>query len=157
MADKKVIAINIIHRTLAPGIAGDKSKGVKATPPKIQVVKPGTAFLASTDKGENGEESEFDFLTKSTPPAAREPKSDEKVEITDDGTGEVVKPSNPARKVGSGADSDGGEGGELPDFDKLKKADLVKYAKENNIAIDDKKSEAEIRETIKGATGSGLV
>jgi hypothetical protein len=46
MADMKpVIATTVIHRTIKPGIRGDKSKGIPATKPEVQIIKTGTRFI----------------------------------------------------------------------------------------------------------------
>lgn len=76
---KKVIAVTEIHRTLAPGEAGDKSKGIRPKPPKVQIIAPKTVFMASTVKDRDDDTSEFDRLLKSG--AIREPEKDEKVAV----------------------------------------------------------------------------
>jgi hypothetical protein len=43
----KVIALNTILRTLKPGVHGDKAKGIPATKPEVQEIKPGTTFMSS--------------------------------------------------------------------------------------------------------------
>lgn len=70
-----LIAINQIIRTVEPGVPGDKSKGIKATPPKTQVIQPKTIFVAQ-------DETEFNELTEGPAPAARAPEKDEKVEVS---------------------------------------------------------------------------
>lgn len=80
MADKKVIAVTVIHRTLAPGEPGDKSKGIAAKAPKVQVIQPKTVFLASNDAREGFDQSEYAELKASG--AIRDPDSDEKVEVS---------------------------------------------------------------------------
>lgn len=72
-----LIAINQIIRTVEPGKPGDKSKGIKATPPKTQVINPKTIFVAQDD-------DEFKELTEGPAPAARAPEKDEKVEVSID-------------------------------------------------------------------------
>ena len=80
MADsKKVIAITEIHRTIEPGVAGDKSKGIRPKPPKVQIIAPKTVFMASTKADRDDGTSEFDRLLKSG--AIREPEKDEKVAV----------------------------------------------------------------------------
>ena len=80
MADsKKVIAITEIHRTIEPGVAGDKSKGIRPKPPKVQIIAPKTVFMASTKADRDDDTSEFDRLLKSG--AIREPEKDEKVAV----------------------------------------------------------------------------
>lgn len=76
---KKVIAITEIHRTLAPGEAGDKSKGIRPKPPKVQIIAPKTVFMASTVKDRDDDSSEFSRLLASG--AIREPEKDEKVAV----------------------------------------------------------------------------
>ncbi len=75
---KKVIAITEIHRTIVPGEPGDKVKGIRPKPPKVQIIAPKTVFMASTTKDDDGV-SEFDSLLAAG--AIREPQSDEKVEV----------------------------------------------------------------------------
>lgn len=79
MADKKVIAVTVIHRTLEPGKPGDTSKGIKAVPPKIQVVQPKTVFMVSTDDRKGYAQSEYDELKGMG--AIRDPGKDEKVQV----------------------------------------------------------------------------
>ena len=80
MADsKKVIAITEIHRTIEPGVAGDKAKGIRPKPPKVQIIAPKTVFMASTKADQDDGTSEFDRLLKSG--AIREPEKDEKVAV----------------------------------------------------------------------------
>ena len=80
MADsKKVIAITEIHRTIEPGVAGDKSKGIRPKPPKVQIIAPKTVFMASTVKDRDDDSSEFSRLLASG--AIREPEKDEKVAV----------------------------------------------------------------------------
>ena len=80
MADsKKVIAITEIHRTIEPGVAGDKAKGIRPKPPKVQIIAPKTVFMASTKADQDDGSSEFDRLLKSG--AIREPEKDEKVAV----------------------------------------------------------------------------
>lgn len=74
---KKVIAVTEIHRTLAPGEPGDKSKGIRPKPPKVQIIAPKTVFMVSTVADRDDDTSEFDRLLKSG--AIREPEKDEKV------------------------------------------------------------------------------
>lgn len=70
-----LIAINQIIRCVEPGVPGDKSKGIKATPPKTQIIAPKTIFVAQ-------DQTEFDELTEGPAPAARVPEKDEKVEVS---------------------------------------------------------------------------
>lgn len=76
---KKVIAVTEIHRTLAPGEPGDKSKGIRPKPPKVQIIAPKTVFMVSTVADRDDDTSEFDRLLKSG--AIREPEKDEKVAV----------------------------------------------------------------------------
>lgn len=76
---KKVIAVTEIHRTLAPGERGDKAKGIRPKPPKVQIIAPKTVFMASTEADREDGTSEFDRLLASG--AAREPEKDEKVAV----------------------------------------------------------------------------
>lgn len=76
---KKVIAVTEIHRTIAPGEAGDKSKGIRPKPPKVQIIAPKTVFMASTTKDRDDDTSEFDRLLAVG--AIREPEKDEKVAV----------------------------------------------------------------------------
>ena len=78
-ASKKVIAITEIHRTIEPGVAGDKAKGIRPKPPKVQIIAPKTVFMASTKADQDDGSSEFDRLLKSG--AIREPEKDEKVAV----------------------------------------------------------------------------
>lgn len=41
-----LIAKTVIHRTVKPGKPGDKTKGIKATPPEQDVIQPGEIFEA---------------------------------------------------------------------------------------------------------------
>lgn len=78
MADKKVIATTVIHRTLEPGTAA--KDGSPAKRPKIQVIQPGTVFMASTDDRKGYDKSEYDELKSLG--AIRDPGKDEKVEVS---------------------------------------------------------------------------
>ena len=80
MADKKVIAVTVVHRTLAAGVPGDKSKGISAKPPKVQVIQPKTVFLVSNSDREGFELSEYEELKALG--AIRDPDKDEKVEVS---------------------------------------------------------------------------
>jgi hypothetical protein len=80
MANKKVIAVTTIHRTLEPGTAADKTKGIAAKPPKIQVIQAGTIFLASTEDRKGYDQSEYDELKGLG--AIRDPEKDEKVAVS---------------------------------------------------------------------------
>lgn len=120
MADKKVIAVTVVHRTLAPGQPGDKSKGISAKPPKVQVIQPKTVFMVSDDAREGYDQSEYDELLALG--AIRVPDKDEKVEVsvenivTDDAGGKATKTTKTTTKSGSGSTgkgstaSTGGEG-----------------------------------------------
>lgn len=68
----KVIANTMIHRTVAPGERGDKQKGIRPKPPKIQVIRPGTIF-------QTRDKAEYDDLK--TMGAIRDPEKGEKVEV----------------------------------------------------------------------------
>lgn len=80
MADKKVIAVTTVHRTLEPGVPADKQKGTAAKPPKVQVIQAGTIFLSSTDERKGYELSEYDELKALG--AIRDPEKDEKVAVS---------------------------------------------------------------------------
>lgn len=84
----KVIAKTVIHRTLEVGKPGDKSKGIRPTPPKVQIIQPKTVFM-TRDK------AEYDALLEAG--AIREPEKGEKVAVdienvnTSDDTGSGAK------------------------------------------------------------------
>ena len=80
MADKKVIAVTTVHRTLEAGEPGDKSKGIKPKAPKIQVIQAGTIFMASTAERKGYDQSEYDELKALG--AIRDPEKDEKVAVS---------------------------------------------------------------------------
>lgn len=80
MADKKVIAVTTVHRTLEAGEPGDKSKGIKPKAPRIQVIQAGTIFMASTAERKGYDQSEYDELKALG--AIRDPEKDEKVAVS---------------------------------------------------------------------------
>lgn len=53
-----VIATTVIHRATKPGVRGDKSKGIPATKPEVQIIRPGARFQPK-------DQAEYDELMKS--------------------------------------------------------------------------------------------
>ena len=73
MADNRtVIAVTVISRTIEPGKPGDKQKGIRPTPPKVQMIQPKTVFQTQSKE-------EFDELMSLG--AIRLPEKDEQVAV----------------------------------------------------------------------------
>ena len=68
----KVIANTVIHRTVKPGVKGNRKEGIPNVPPKIQVIKAGTIF-------QTRDKAEYDDLLAMG--AIRLPEKGEKVEV----------------------------------------------------------------------------
>lgn len=60
MAQRKVIALNTVHRTIEPG--KHKTADSPAVKPKTQEIKPGTNFLADDEPKEGRAKSEYQEL-----------------------------------------------------------------------------------------------
>ena len=114
MADKKVIAVTTVHRTLEPGVPADKSKGIAAKAPKIQTSQAGTIFMASTDDRKGYDQSEYDELKALG--AIRDPEKDEKVAVSvenlvaDSNTGGKTTTTKTKTTTASGTGSSTGKG-----------------------------------------------
>lgn len=80
MANKKqVIAVTVIHRTIEPGKAGDKVKGISPQKPKIKAIEPGAIFMADDETALSSGKTEFGELMDAG--AIRVPDSGEKVPV----------------------------------------------------------------------------
>lgn len=130
-----LIAINQIHRTLKAGEVGDKSKGIRPTPPKIQIIEPRSVFNAL-------DEDDYEELTSGTYPAARKPEKEDNVrvsaenQISDEDQESAASLKAAAKKQ---ADAD-------------KKAKAEKAAEDKKAADDKKAAEAAKNQTTSGST-----
>lgn len=130
MSDLRLRAITEIHRSKKAGVAGDRAKGVKATPPVTEVVKATTLFMAK-------DQDEFDALTAGRYPAAVAAPQ------------EKVAPAEPADEK---SDSDEVANIALAD---MTKAQLLTYAKVSEIEVDKKATVAVILAAIEAAEADG--
>lgn len=113
MAEKtKVIAKTVIHRTLEPGKAGDRQKGIRPTKPKVQIIKAGTVFMTKN-------KDEYDALLEAG--AIRNPDKGEKVSVDI----ENVAAGDETPSKGKRANPDNG-GGDKP-IDKMTGDELDAY------------------------------
>lgn len=100
-----LIANNVIELTVTPGKPGDKSKGIRPTPPVTKTLKPGTRFSVPKD--------EEDFYTKGGKPAARLAKDQTEPKLTPAQLAEVhyaTGTSEDTRVDPEDLDEDGTEG-----------------------------------------------
>lgn len=58
----KVIALNVIQRTIKAGEYGDRARGIPGTKPEIQTIEPGAVFMASNEVKAGHRRSEYDEL-----------------------------------------------------------------------------------------------
>lgn len=58
----KVIALNVIQRTIKAGEYGDRARGIPGTKPEIQTIDPGAVFMASNETKPGHRRSEYDEL-----------------------------------------------------------------------------------------------
>lgn len=63
--ETKVIALNVIQRTIKPGEFGDRAKGIPGIKPVIQTIDPGAVFMASNEVKPGQVRSEYDELLRS--------------------------------------------------------------------------------------------
>lgn len=99
MSDNRtVIAVTVISRTVEPGKPGDRLKGIRPTPPKIQMIQPKTVFQTQSKE-------EFDDLMAMG--AIRLPDKGE--EVTVDPSAALPKAKKPAAPKAPAAGKDDGK------------------------------------------------
>lgn len=77
-------AITEIHRTIKPGVAADKNKGIPPKAPEVQIIKPGAVFEARS-------KDEYDDLKKGPRPAAHPYKAGAVAPMTEEEGAKVVR------------------------------------------------------------------
>lgn len=117
----KVIAITEIHRTVEPGVPGDKAKGIAAIAPKTQIIPPGSILDATGE--------ELKELRKLK--AVRDPAPGEKigVSIDPDDTDMMVQAKLAAARAGMSTAPEQDDDGKS-DLDAAAKAEAKKKAQE---------------------------
>jgi hypothetical protein len=148
MSDLRLRAITEIHRAKKAGVAGDRARGIAPVPPVTEVVKPRTLFNAK-------DQIEFDQLTAGKYPAATpSPVSD------DDGVApaEVEEPASTAtvEEPASTATVEEPASTDTESLGEMTKAQLIAYAKANEIEVNKKATVPEIRAAIEAAESTDV-